>query len=58
LFSNDEEKRLYAAIREENSTECKGKCHYTQYHNAPFIIKIVKVKKKITLEDLKKKYDD
>ena len=27
LLSNDEEKRLYPVIREEISTECKGKCH-------------------------------
>lgn len=58
LFSNDEEKRLCAAIRGENCTECEGKCHWTQHHNAPYIIKIVKVKKKVTLADLKKKYDD
>jgi hypothetical protein len=58
LFSNDEEKRLCAAIRAENCTEWEGKCHWILHHNSPYIIKIVKVKKKITLEDLKKKYDD
>ena len=58
LFSNDEEKRLCAAISGEQCTECEGKCHWTNHHNAPYILKTVKVKKKVTLSDLKKKYDD
>lgn len=55
---DDRDKRGCWAISGDYCTQCPSKCHWTNHHNAPYIIKTVKVKQKVTLEDLKKKYDD
>lgn len=55
---DDRNKRGCDAMSRDYCTQCKGKCHWSSHRNAPYILKIVKVKKKVTLEDLKKKYDD
>ena len=55
---DDRDKRGCWAISGDYCTQCQGKCHWTSHRNAPYILKVIKVKKKVTLDDLKKKYDD
>jgi DNA polymerase III delta prime subunit len=41
-----------------NCTECPSKCHWTQHHNTPYIIKLVPKKKKKKYSEKQKNYEE
>jgi hypothetical protein len=58
-FANDNDKEQCCAMGSGgNCTECPSKCHWTQHHNTPYIIKLVPKKKKKKYSEKQKNYEE
>ena len=57
-FANDNDKEKCCAMgKDGNCTECPSKCHWTQHHNTPYIIKLVPKRKKKKYFEKQKLYE-
>ena len=57
-FADDDEKYNYAAMEKGYCLKCSKKCYWKEHKNTSYIIEHYLDKEIITLEELKKKYDD
>ena len=55
-LSNDKDKYKCVAMENGDCTKCPGHCNWNKHSNVPWIFKTRMIKKKKTLEDLKKQY--